>query len=335
MIHNYYYNQQLKKFILGFSNVFTGMQVSAGLDGAGNPVKMEVPIRYGSSDRVTAAIAAGNTQNKLHTIPMMSAYMTGLDLAPDRLHGVNQTDRRTYLDQGGIFPDDIKSIQRVMAIPYNMQMELSIYASSTDQMFQIIEQILILFDYDLQLQFNDSAFDWTKISKLKLTGIQNEENYPAGTDRRMIIWTLQFELPIWMSPPIEIRNDLIKSISIRIGNLDTLTLNEVDSDGNLVPFGETYASIDISAPINVPKNILIGIQSGGALYVDGNYFNVPLTGGTGSGAIAEKIIVSNGTVTSVFLANHGIGYVLADNLSAALPSGSGLIIKVLDVVTRI
>jgi hypothetical protein len=237
MIRNYYYNQQLKKFILGFANVFTGMQVTGGLDGAGKLITMTVPVRYGSSDRVTAAIAAGNTQNKLHTIPMMSAYMTGLELAPDRLHGVNQVDRRTMLEQGGVFPDDIKTLRRVMAIPYNMQMELAVYASNTDQMFQILEQILILFDYDLQLQFNDAPFDWTKIAKLFLRGMQNEENYPMGVDRRMIIWTLQFELPVWLSPPIEVRNDLIQSITVRIGDLDKLTLDEIDENGELVPFG--------------------------------------------------------------------------------------------------
>jgi len=247
MIRHYYYNQQLKKFILGFANIFAGMQVSGGLDGAGNPIQMNVPVRYGSSDRVTAALAAGNTQNKLHTVPMMSAYMSGLELSPDRLHGVNQTDRRSYLDQGGVFPDDVKSIKRVMAIPYNMQMELAVFASNTDQMFQILEQILILFDYDLQLQFNDAPFDWTKISKLYLRGMQNEENYPMGVDRRMIIWTLQFELPVWMSPPVEIRNDLIQSITVRIGDLSTLSLDEVDADGNLVPFGTQYAAFTVTA----------------------------------------------------------------------------------------
>jgi hypothetical protein len=238
VIRHYYYNRHLKKFILGFANIFAGLQVMSGKDESGNQIVMEVPIRYGSSDRVTAAIATSNTQNKLHTLPMMSCYMQSLELAPDRLHGVNQTDRRTYLEQGGVFPDDVKAIRRVMAIPYNMMMNLSIYASNTDQAFQILEQILILFDYDLQLQFNDSPFDWTKISKLTLTGINNEENYPAGTEMRMLVWTLDFEMPVWLSPPIEIRRDLITKIGIKIGDIDSLVLNEIDQDGNLTPFGD-------------------------------------------------------------------------------------------------
>jgi hypothetical protein len=289
--------------------------VYGGLNNDGvTPIQMEVPVRYGSSDRVTAAIATSNTQNKLHTLPMMSCYMTGLELSPDRLHGVNQTDRRTYLEQGGVFPDDVKSIKRVMAIPYNMQMELAIYASNTDQMFQIIEQILILFDYDLQLQFNDAAFDWTKIGKLYLRGITNEENYPAGVDKRMIIWTLQFELPIWMSPPIEVRNDLIQSITIRIGDLDTLTLDEVDADGNLVPFGTTFTSftvggsgITVTIPVNSTSmsisditNLALGyyaILPGAGL--NGVDLQIKITGITPTTGKAGDVEFSPATSTSV------------------------------------
>jgi hypothetical protein len=252
MIQNYYYNKQLKKYIVGFANIFAGLQVVGGLDGAGNLIRMDVPVRYGSSDRVTAALAAGNTQNKLHTIPMMACYMTGLELAPDRLHGVNQVDRRTYLEQGGVFPDDVKAIRRVMAIPYNMQMELAVYASNTDQLYQILEQILILFDYTMQLQFNDAPFDWTKITLVELIGMNNEENYPMGPDRRVINWTLNFNLPVWLSPPVDVRQDLIQSIKVRIGDLDSLTLDEVDQDGNLVPFiTDPYAQFSIDAPTDI------------------------------------------------------------------------------------
>lgn len=321
MIRHYYYNQQLKKFILGFSNVFAGMQVYGGLDGTGAPIQMEVPVRYGSTDRVTAAMAAGNTQNKLHTIPMMSCYMTGLELSPDRLHGVNQTDRRTYLEQGGVFPTDVKSIKRVMAIPYNMQMELAIYASNTDQMFQMIEQILMLFDYDLQLQFNDASFDWTKISKLYLRGISNEENYPMGAERRAIIWTLQFELPIWMSPPMEIRNDLIQNITIRLGDLDSMTLDEIDADGNLVPFSTTLATIHITNPLNTIMDLQL--INGGSLYVDGVYNNVHLVGGTGTGATAD-IKISAGIVLSAITRISGVGYTIGDILTVSPYNIGGL-----------
>lgn len=234
MIRNYYYNGQLRKFVASFASVFSGLQVKTGDHTCGIET-IDVPIRYGSSDRVVAALGNNNTAAP-HSLPIMSCYMTGLNIAPERLHGVNQVDRRTYLEQGGVFPDDVKAIERVMPIPYNMEMELSIYASNTDQMYQILEQILILFDYDMQVQFNDAPFDWAKISKISLLGITNEENYPMGTDRRAIIWSMQFEMPVWLSPPYEVRQNIIQKIKLSFGDLDKMTFDEYDVNGELVPF---------------------------------------------------------------------------------------------------
>ena len=71
--------------------------------------------------------------------------------------------------------------------------------------------------------------------------------------------------------------------------------------------------------------------SGGSLYTNGVYQNIPLTGGSGSGAYAD-IVVSGGAVTSVSLRYGGNFYVVGDSLSAATTtigsSGSGFSIAV-------
>jgi hypothetical protein len=54
---------------------------------------------------------------------------------------------------------------------------------------------------------------------------------------------------------------------------------------------------------------------GGNSYVNGTYFNVPMTGGSGNGALAT-IIVSGGSVSSVVLTNFGKLYQVGDVLSA-------------------
>ena len=257
IIRHYYYNQQLKKFIVGFANVFAGLKVRTGVDGCGEISEVEVPIIYGSRDRVVSSIGASHTTNKQYTLPILACYQTGLELDPNRMKGVNQVDRRTYLEQGGIFPDDVKAIKRVMPVPYNMQMELAIHASNTDQLYQIIEQILIMFDYDLQLQFNDAPFDWSRITSLFLLGINNEENYPTGIDRRVLIWTLQFNLPIWLSPPVEVRNEIIRAITLRIGDMDDFVLDEIDEQGNLAPFTNPW-SITPIAGVGTPEPIVSG-----------------------------------------------------------------------------
>ncbi len=80
-----------------------------------------------------------------------------------------------------------------------------------------------------------------------------------------------------------------------------------------------------------------GTLTGGTGYVNGTYYNVPLTGGTGAGAIAN-ITVSGGSVTAVTpTSGIGSGYAAGDALSASNTnlggSGSGFSIAVATVAT--
>jgi hypothetical protein len=72
----------------------------------------------------------------------------------------------------------------------------------------------------------------------------------------------------------------------------------------------------------------------GSGYANGTYYNVPLTGGTGSGATAQ-IVVSGNAVTSVTLGAYGSGYAVGDSLSAAASSlggsGSGFVVGVASI----
>jgi len=89
-------------------------------------------------------------------------------------------------------------------------------------------------------------------------------------------------------------------------------------------------------PVSIVQGAIlnIGTITGGSLYTNGNYSNVPLTGGSGSGATAN-ITVSGQTVTSVTIKNNGNFYVAGDVLSCSNTyvggSGSGLIIPVSSV----
>lgn len=66
------------------------------------------------------------------------------------------------------------------------------------------------------------------------------------------------------------------------------------------------------------------IIASGAGYTNGSYINVPLTGGTGVGALAN-IVVSGGAPTSIILVDGGRGYAPGQNLSvnAASVGGTG------------
>jgi hypothetical protein len=235
MINSFYYEGQLRSYLLQFCHIFAGLKVQTGNGECNVPEFMTVPISIGSRDRVVAALQAGNTQNKTFSIPAMAASMSNVSLSPSR-KGIGVVDKRVYLPQGGIFPDDLKTITRVMPIPYMMSVELALYASNTNQLHQILEQILVLFDPSLQIQTSDAAFDWTKLTSVELTGINNEENYPPGGDRRIIMWSLNFDIPIYISAPVDVKDDIVRKIVITYGDLDGFIVNEIDEEGNQLPF---------------------------------------------------------------------------------------------------
>jgi hypothetical protein len=74
---------------------------------------------------------------------------------------------------------------------------------------------------------------------------------------------------------------------------------------------------------------------GGVTYVNGIYTNVPLTGGSGTGAMAT-ITVSSTNVTSVIITNGGFTYKTGDTLSCSNTylggSGTGFSIKVATLI---
>jgi len=232
--------------MLQFCNIFAGLKVKTGKGTCDADEYMTVPIAIGSRDRVVAAIQSGNTQNKPFSLPSMAATLTGLARSQNR-KGIGVVDRRTYLPEGGVYPTDLKVVERVMPIPYVMTMELSMYASNTLQLHQILEQILMLFDPVLQLQTNDSAFDWTKIVSVELVGINNEENMPPGGDRRMLVWSLTFDIPIYISAPMDIKEQIVKKIIIQLGNLSGFNIGEYDENGNLTAFSadSLYATVEL------------------------------------------------------------------------------------------
>jgi len=85
-------------------------------------------------------------------------------------------------------------------------------------------------------------------------------------------------------------------------------------------------------PVSIVQRAIntLGVITGGSGYVNGTYFNVALTGGTGSGATAT-ITVSGGAVTDVKISDPGCYYVAGDSLSAApadLGGGSGFFVAV-------
>lgn len=219
---HYFYEGQLRKHLVQAAAVFTELQVKIGKNDFKSQTDLiTVPVKIGSMDRVVAAIMAGNTQNKNARIPMLVLQMTGLEIAYDYIKGSNQVKRETKFPVGGTLPDDGKVIYSYMPFPFWLNFEVTILASNEYQHQQILEQILLLFNPDLQLQISDAFADWTKITHIELLDINLETPYPLELDRRIITTTLNFKSLVYLSPAINLKDNYIKRIKLRISEVST------------------------------------------------------------------------------------------------------------------
>jgi len=248
-LSEYYYDEQLRKYIVQFCAIFMGIQVEVGKRDDVEPHLISVPIKVASSDRVVAAIKDENTQNKLVRLPMFAAQLTNLEMAPELRKGVGHHRRNTYMPAGGVFPDDFKVVEQRMPIPYRATMDLTIFASNQDQHYQILEQILSLFDPTFQIQITDEMFDWTKLTTVELAAINFEENFQPGGDRRIIQSTLNFTFPIHMSVPNLVHQRFVRDIFLRIGAVSADLSNSyeiiADLDSQQIPYEQVFSLDDV------------------------------------------------------------------------------------------
>jgi len=226
VLENFYYDKQLKRYMIQFMAIFAGIKVQVGKSGTEDQRLISVPIANSSKDRVVAWIKSEQTQNKLIRVPMFAATLTNLLLAPELRKGIGVTRRKTYMPIGGVYPDDFNVVHQYMPVPYKATFDLTIWASNQDQHYQILEQILSLFDPLIQIQTSDDVFDFTKITTVELVNINFEENVPAGIDRRLIQTTLSFEVPVYMASPTNLTKQYIEQIYLRIGVVDSLSSSE-------------------------------------------------------------------------------------------------------------
>lgn len=248
----YFYDNQLKDYIVQFMAIFSGLQVSVGKNDLGSASNLVyVPIHYGSMDRVVAAIKADNTTNKPIRVPALAANLSSIDQAPERRKGIDTTTRYTTMPRGGVFPDSLKTVELGMPIPYTGLFELFIIASNTDQHFQMLEQILMLFNPQLQIQLSDDPHDWRKISLVELTNINFDEVVPAGLENRLIISSIIFSTTLYLAPATDIKNNFINSIKVRFANLAQIEdIGEIVNDvGRALPVYDDLVDVkDLTFP---------------------------------------------------------------------------------------
>lgn len=226
----YYYNHAIESFLVQFMTIFSDLKVEIGKKGDREKTLIKVGIHYGYPDRVVAALIAKNTQNVPIRLPTMTAVIRNINLAPELYKGVGVEHRTSYVPVGGVMPEDINVVHRRQPVPYKLDIDLSILASNTNQHYQILEQIMMVFDPTMTIQKSDGVFDWSRLTTVTLTNISIDSNYPIGTDRKLEQSTLTFSVPIYIDIPAVVRNQIVEDIFLRISAVSGDLKNKSSDD---------------------------------------------------------------------------------------------------------
>ena len=168
----YFYDEQLRRYIQQFIRLFGGFSCKMGRDDNGLEIFQRVPVRYGDMNRMAAAIIRGNSENTINTTPFMSCYITGMTIKADLRSNPTHVEKvrvyeRAFNQSTNEYENDIGdtyTIERHMPVPYDITMQLDVWTSNTEQKLQLLEQILVLFNPSLNIHTSDNEFDWTALT---------------------------------------------------------------------------------------------------------------------------------------------------------------------------
>lgn len=200
MFGDYFYNEVLRKTVVGFGTLFNNLEISR-FDSAGNVTEVsKVPLSYGPTQKFLARIQQQpNLTGKdvQIVLPRMSFEILGMQYDPSRKLAPLKT---TITPKEG---DANKIVKQFMPVPYNVNFELAIYVKNQDDGLQIIEQILPFFQPSFSITVKMiKETDEKRDIPIVLNSIDYRDEYEGNFDKRqVIIWTLQFTAKTYLFGP--------------------------------------------------------------------------------------------------------------------------------------
>ena len=233
-MQNYFYDEQIRRFLLQFTRIFSNFQVEYGRTDSNEAALIRVPVRYGDWSRMAQTVTQDNSASSLPSTPLMTFHVTGMNYARERLqdpyHVSKLQVRQRFYDQqtesyettqGNAF-----TIERLMPVPYKMSINLDIWTSNTNQKLQLFEQICTLFNPSLEIQSTDNYIDWTSLSVVDLDDtVWTGRTIPQGTENPIDIMTMKFSVPIWISSPARVK---------KLGVVEKIIASVFDAQGDAV-----------------------------------------------------------------------------------------------------
>jgi hypothetical protein len=210
----YFYDNQIRRFLLQFAKIFSSWYVTKGKDPNGNPIFVRVPVMYGDASRQASTIIANNSASNLPSAPMITYYITGVeydqrrtqepffvDKVNVRQRAYNQETQTYDTTQGQAF-----TVERLMPVPYTLRVQVDFWTTNYNQKLELLEQLGTLFNPSLEIQSTDNFIDWTSLSVVYQDGLTfSSRSIPQGTGNPIDVLSWKFYMPIWISTSAKLK----------------------------------------------------------------------------------------------------------------------------------
>lgn len=248
-----YYNGVIRKYIIMFGSMFNDIDVQRFNANGTRIQTLRVPIAYGPKEKFLVRLASDPNLDKdvAISLPRMSFELIDMAYNPTRkLPATTKNKAVSATDADTMF-------YQYTPVPYDFNMQLSIFVKNADDGVQILEQILPYF-----------APEWTNTVNLipsmhlkvdvptVLTSVTTEDTYEGDyAVRRALIHNLNFVIKGYVYGPVRstgvIKRSIINSIiNTSVNSTVTvepgLTANSTPtSDANIsVPSSQITANTD-------------------------------------------------------------------------------------------
>lgn len=216
--YDYFYDGQIRRFLLQVVRAFSGFQYQTGRRGTIEPQLKIVPCTMAKRNRQVAAIQRNLSENVVNTVPMITVDITGLAFDADRLQNPNHVGRVQVYERkidpvtGKYTNEQGNSItvERLMPRPFTLSVQVDMWTSNMDQKCQLVEQIVQIIYPTFDIQSSDNALDWSSLTVAHPKEMTwSSVTVPVGNEDQIDITTVQLEIPIWITPPAKIKRQKV------------------------------------------------------------------------------------------------------------------------------
>ena len=239
MLGTQFYNEAVRKTVIGFGTLFNNIELKKIVNGQVMEVE-KVPLAYGRKQKFLYRLQGNPVDGRkiAITLPRIYFEMTGIDYDSSRKTPATQKYKTIVQEDG----KEVKT--QYVPVPYNISFEVGILAKSQDDGLQILEQILPFFQpaFSMSIKFIPDMNEVKDVAVV-LNSVDFEDDWEDDfTTRRSLTYSMQFTAKTWIYGPYT-KADVIRKARV-IETIGDKNVNKRNLELSYTPKAKTDINQD-------------------------------------------------------------------------------------------